>query len=180
MTTIGIILTIVAVIIVLPLLAALFLKKDYSVERDVDISRPKAQVFDYIKLLKNQDDFSKWARIDPDMKKSYKGNDGYAGFVSAWESTNKSVGKGEQEIKNIVEGERIDFEVRFEKPMRAVSPAYMMTESLGEGRTKVRWGFQGHMSYPMNLMMVFMNMEKMIGNDLSTGLSSLKTILERK
>jgi hypothetical protein len=34
------------------------------------------------------------------------------------------------------------------------------------------------MKYPMNLMLLFMNMEKMVGNDLGNGLKNLKTILE--
>lgn len=33
-------------------------------------------------------------------------------------------------------------------------------------------------NYPMNLMMLFMHFEKMIGDDLVTGLSNLKTELE--
>jgi hypothetical protein len=33
--------------------------------------------------------------------------------------------------------------------------------------------------YPFNLMLLFMNMDKMIGDDLSTGLTNLKTLLEK-
>jgi hypothetical protein len=35
------------------------------------------------------------------------------------------------------------------------------------------------MNYTMNLMLLFMNMEKMVGNDLSTGLNNLKQVLEK-
>lgn len=118
--------------------------------------------------------------MDPDMKKTYRGTDGMAGFVSAWESNNPDVGTGEQEIVSIVEGERIDYELRFIKPFEAKEPAFMTTESLAENRTRVVWGFNGHMDYPMNLMFLFMDMEKMIGDDLATGLANLKTILEKQ
>jgi hypothetical protein len=179
MTTLTIIIIISAIIIILPLLAALFTVKNYSVQREVRINKPKKKVFDYIRSLKNQDNFSKWAQIDPQMKKSYTGADGEVGFISAWESNDKNVGKGEQEIKKITEGERIDFEVRFIKPFKSVSPAFMTTERISDDQTLVKWGFSGHMKYPMNLMLLFMNMEKMIGNDLQTGLTNLKNALEK-
>ncbi|HEY4628905.1 MAG TPA: SRPBCC family protein [Flavobacterium sp.] len=168
-----------AILIAIPLIVALFVKKVYAVEREITINKPKQEVFDYVKLLKNQDHYSKWATMDPKMKKSYRGTDGTVGFVSTWESKVDSVGVGEQEIKKIVEGERIDFELRFIKPFEATEPAFMTTEAVSENQTKVKWGFSGHMNYPMNLMMLFMDFEKMIGDDLQTGLNNLKTVLEK-
>lgn len=168
------------IIIAIPLIIALFVKKDFAAEREVVINKPKDEVFAYIKSLKNQDNFSKWASMDPNMKKTYTGTDGTVGFISAWESDNDDVGAGEQEIKKIVEGERIDYELRFKEPFPSVSPAYMSTETVGEGQTKVKWGFSGSMNYPMNIMMLFMDMEKMIGDDFSQGLGTLKGILEKQ
>lgn len=168
-----------AVLIAIPLIVALFVKKDYAVEREITINKPKQEVFNYIKLLKNQDNYSKWATMDPNMKKSYRGTDGTVGFVSAWESKIDSVGVGEQEIKKIVEGERVDFELRFIKPFEVTEPAFMTTEAVSENQTNVKWGFSGHMDYPMNLMMLFIDFEKMIGDDLQTGLNNLKTVLEK-
>ena len=107
------------VIVALLLVIPLFTKKEYSVVRETVIARPKAVVFDYIVLLKNQDNFSVWAQMDKNMKKSYKGTDGQVGFVSAWESKDDKVGAGEQEIKKILPGERIDYELRFLKPFGA-------------------------------------------------------------
>jgi uncharacterized membrane protein len=168
-----------AILIAIALIVALFVKKDYAVEREITINKPKQEVFNYIKLLKNQENYSKWATMDPNMKKSYRGTDGTVGFVSAWDSKIDSVGVGEQEIKKIVEGERVDFELRFIKPFEATEPAFMTTEAVSENQTKVKWGFSGHMDYPMNLVMLFMDFEKMIGDDLQTGLNNLKTVLEK-
>ncbi len=96
-------------ILALLLLIGLFVKKSYAVKREVIIQKPLTTVFGYIKLLKNQDDFSVWAKLDPDMKKEFKGIDGTPGFLSAWDSQNKNAGKGEQEILKVVEGERVDY-----------------------------------------------------------------------
>lgn len=165
-------------IVAILLITGLFIKKDYAVHREIVINKPKQEVFDYIKLLKNQDNFSVWAMTDPKMKKTYTGTDGTVGFVSAWDSQNKDVGKGEQEIKKITEGERIDFELRFIKPFESTEKAYMTTEAISPAQTKVRWGFDGHMAYPMNLMLLFMDFDQMLGDQLKTGLDNLKVKLE--
>ncbi len=180
MKIVKIILTVLAVIIVLPLLIALFTAKDYAVERQITINEPIEVVFDYIKYLKNQDNFSKWASMDPQMEKSFRGEDGIVGFVSAWESDNPDVGKGEQEIMAIVTNERIDYELRFFEPFESREKAYMVTESAGEGKTLVKWGFKGHMAYPMNLMLLVMDFEAMLAGDFETGLANLKNILENR
>jgi hypothetical protein len=169
----------VVILIAIPFIVALFVEKDYAVERQIVISRPKQEVFNYIKYLKNQDHYSKWAMMDPNMKKTYTGTDGTVGFVSAWDSDNDDVGKGEQEIKMIAEGERIDYELRFLVPFESTSPAYMITESISDNETKVAWGFTGHMAYPMNLLIPLMSFEKIIGDDLATGLGNLKVELEK-
>jgi hypothetical protein len=173
------ILIVVAIIIAIPLLMALFIKKDYAVEQQITIDKPKNEVFEYLKFLKNQDNFSVWANMDPNMKKEFRGTDGNVGFISAWESSNKKVGKGEQEIKKITDGEKIDYEIRFVEPFAGIANASLITESVNDSRTRVKWHFESRMKYPMNLMLLFMNMDKMVGNDLATGLSNLKTVLEK-
>jgi hypothetical protein len=167
-------------IVALVLVIALFIKQDYAVEREVVINKQKDEVFNYIKYLKNQDSFSVWANRDPKMKKEYRGTDATVGFVSAWESKSDSVGKGEQEIKGIKEGERVDYELRFIEPFESTDNAYMTTEKIDENQTKVKWGFNGKMKYPMNLMCIFVDMDAMLGKDLKQGLDNLKANLEKK
>ncbi|MDX5418763.1 MAG: SRPBCC family protein [Hymenobacteraceae bacterium] len=169
----------VVALVVLALVVALFVKKEYAVEREIAINKPKSEVYDYLKMLKNQDNFSVWATRDPDMKKDYRGTDGTVGFVSAWDSQSDDVGAGEQEITGMTEGERIDYELRFFRPFEATDNAYMITESVSENQTKVKWGFDGKMDYPMNLMLLFMDMEDMLGGDLQAGLDRLKANLEQ-
>jgi hypothetical protein len=54
----------------------------------------------------------------------------------------------------------------------------MTTTTVDDNRTRVHWEFNGKMKYPSNLMLLFMNMEKMVGGDLDKGLQNLKTVLE--
>lgn len=173
------ILYIVIGIIALLLIIGLFVKKDYAVVRQVEINKPITEVFDFVKYLKNQDQFSVWASADPNMMKEFRGTDGEVGFVSAWDSQIKNVGKGEQEITKIVPDERIDYELRFIKPFEAKDLAYMDFKSTGESTTLVKWGFTGHMAYPTNMMLLFMDFDAMLGKDLQKGLDNLKVVLEK-
>lgn len=166
------------VLIALPLIVGLFTQKDYTITREVTINKPKQQVFDYIKLLKNQNEYSKWAKMDTNMKKEFKGTDATVGFISAWEGNDK-VGKGEQEIKGIVEGEKLETEIRFIKPFESVAKGTMTTSAIDSTKTKVTWTFFTHMNYPMNVFGLIMNAEKSVGSDLQIGLDNLKGILEK-
>lgn len=171
------ILIVVAALIAIPLLLALFMKKEYKVEREVTINKPKNEVFDYVKHIKNQNTYSVWNMADPNMKQSEKGADGTVGFVHSWNG-NDDVGEGEQEIKNIKEGERIDMELRFKRPMESTGMAYMTTEDAGAGATKVTWGMHGNSSYPMNFMNFMI--DGMLGKDLEKSLQNMKGNLEKQ
>lgn len=164
------------IVLLIAILAALA-PKTYNVSRSIEISRPKAEVFDYLKYLKKQDEWSPWAKRDPNMEQKFTGTDGEVGAISYWNG-NKEVGEGEQELIKIVDGERIESELRFLKPWKSISDAYLVTESIDANTTKVTWGFTGHNKFPMSIMMLFMNMDKMIGKDFEEGLASLKEKME--
>ena len=180
MKLLKIILTVILVLVSIPFIAGIFIPQEYSVVREITIDQPKAEVFEYIKLLKNQDSFSSWSLKDPNMTKSYKGVDGEKGFVSAWNSDDPDVGVGEQEIIAINEGKRIDYALRFKEPFEASDKAYMEVEEINQNQTKVTWGFEGRMDYPMNTMLLAMDMENMLGDEFYSGLQNLKSILENK
>ena len=162
-------------IIALLLIIALFMKREHYVKREIIINAPQQKVFEYLKLLKNQDEFNKHAMAGPDREREYKGTDGTVGFIYAWKG-NKSAGEGEKEIKNIIEGKRIETEIRFVKPMAATAYIIMETESLPDDQTKVYWSNAGTLKYPVNIMIPMM--EKMLPKEMDSSLSTLKNILE--
>jgi Polyketide cyclase / dehydrase and lipid transport len=168
---------IIVIIFVLPLLVALFIPKEYGVEGEIVITRPKEEVFNYIKLIRNQDNYSKWVMTDPNMKKTFTGTDGTLGFVYAWNG-NKKAGEGEQEITGLAEGERITTEIRFLRPFKAVSHTYMNTEAMSGHSTKVVWGLTGKSNYPLNMMTAMM--KGALTKDINISLGNLKQILENK
>jgi uncharacterized protein YndB with AHSA1/START domain len=162
-------------IIAIGLIAALFIKKDYKIEKEITINKPAQQVFDYIKYLKNQPEYSYWATLDTNMTVNYTGTDATVGFISSWKG-NKDAGSGEQEIVKLEEGKKVDYALRFTEPMESNLNAYLATDSTGTGTTRVRWALYGSSKYPLNLMNPFM--DRMMGDDLNIGLANLKKKLE--
>lgn len=169
---------IVAAITILLILAA-FQTASYVISRHIVIHQPKEPVFDYIRHIKNMDYYNKWVMTEPQMKKTFTGTDGAPGFIYAWDSQNKQAGKGEQEIKNIVMNERVDIEVRFEKPFKGVSRIYMTTEGISANETKVTTAFTGEKNFGMKLAHMLFGLEKVLGKDLEITLANLKQVLER-
>ena len=176
MNIINTILIIVAGIIALLLIIAFFMKREHYVKREIIINAPRQKVFDYIKLLKNQDEFNTGAMEDPDRKREFKGTDGTVGFIIVF-SGNKNVGEGQKEIMNIIEGKRIETEMRFVKPMTFTASLIMDTESLSDNQTKVNLSHTGTMKYPLSIMIPIF--EKMFAKQMDISLSTLKNVLEK-
>lgn len=164
-------------IVALVVLLALIAPKTYHVSRSVIIEKPRSEVFTYLRSLKNMDDWSPWAKKDPNMEKKITGTDGEVGAVSYWNG-NKEVGEGEQEITKIIPEERIESELRFLKPFASTSDAYLQIDEVDATNSKVTWGFSGKNKFPMSIMMLFMSMDKMVGKDFESGLSDLKSKLQ--
>jgi hypothetical protein len=170
------ILLILVGILVLLLIIGLFMKRDHYVKREIIINAPRQKVFDYIRLLKNQDEFNKHAMVDPDRIREFRGTDGTVGYVYAWKG-DKDAGEGEKEIKNIIEGKRIEAEIRFVKPMTTSATIIMETESLSDNQTKVSWSNAGKLKYPVNIMIPVL--ERSVVKGMDSSLSTLKSILEK-
>ncbi|WP_116789368.1 SRPBCC family protein [Flavobacterium psychrotrophum] len=166
---------IIIAVIALPLVIALFIPKEYNLERIAIINAPKHKVFDYIKYVRNQEQYSKWAMADPDQKITTTGTDGTVGFINAWDSAKKA-GAGEQEITGLIDGERITTELRFTRPFKNTGHSYMATETHNQSSTKVTWGLSGKMPYPLNLMTALL--KGGLAKDIDLSLNNLKQILE--
>lgn len=169
---------IIGALVALLVLLGIIAPKNYNVFRTIKIDRPKEEVFEYLRHIKNQEIWSPWAKKDPDMKRKYTGTDGEPGFVSYWNG-NKVVGEGEQEITKLIGTDRIEGELRFLKPFKSTSNCYFDVNDQGNNTTRVTWGFSGKNAFPINIMMLFMNMDKSVGGDFEEGLADLKKEMEK-
>ncbi len=171
------ILIVLGSLIALLLIIALLTKKEFSLEKQVVINKSKQEVFNYLKLIRNQEHYSVWVMKDPHIKIIYTGTDGTVGFTSSWESNDKNVGIGEQEIKKITEGESMEVVIRFKKPFEATNYALTTVSAAGNDQTKVTNLFYGKSKFPMNIMNLVM--DKVVGKDMQQNLVNMKYNLEK-
>jgi len=167
---------ILAVIVAAFFFTALLVKKDFSLEKDIVINKTQKEVFDYLKLIRNQEKYSVWVMRDPKVNIIYTGTDGTVGFKSAWTSNDKNVGIGEQEIIKMTEGVSTEVEIRFKKPFEATNWAKTTVSAVNEQETRVQQLFYGRSKFPMNIMNLFM--DKLLGKDMLQNLMNMKKNLE--
>jgi uncharacterized protein YndB with AHSA1/START domain len=169
-------LTILAVLVVAVLIVAAVLPKDFKIEKEITINKPVSEVFNYLKISQNANNWNPWIKKDPNLTQEYKGVDGTVGHISSWSSKNREVGVGEEEITNIIDNQKIEFEIRFKEPMTATNKGSFVTESVGENQTKVVWSMTGRTPFPFNLMCFFMRGK--VADEFAKGLEDLKNVLE--
>nr|WP_315158805.1 SRPBCC family protein [uncultured Flavobacterium sp.] len=160
-------------LICLSLIVAMIVPKDFTVSVSTTINKPQEVVFDYVKMIKNQEKYSVWVMKDPNLKINYTGIDGTIGFKSSWESPDDNVGS--QQITKITD-DRIDVDLHFEKPMKGDNKAATIAEAFSDNQTKITSEFYVHSDYPVNLMsFVF---KSFIKKDQEQNLANVKKILE--
>ena len=67
MLVVYILLGIVALILILGMIAP----KNYDMSRSIEINRSVSDVYNYLKYIKNQDEWSPWKKKDPNMDQSF-------------------------------------------------------------------------------------------------------------
>jgi hypothetical protein len=164
-------------IIALLLIVAMIIPKEYNISVSTTINKPKQVVFDYVKMIKNQEEYSVWVMKDPKVQIEYTGVDGTVGAKSSWVSSDDNVGVGSQEITKMTDT-RIDVAIHFEKPMKGDDAGATIVKALSDNQTKITSEFYGHADYPMNLMTFAFT--DFIQKDLEQNLANVKKNLESK
>ena len=152
--------------------------KDVEVVRHTVINAPKEVVFDQMVRFKNWPVWSPWSKLDTSMKNTFTGPDGQAGSIYHWSGNEKIT--GEVEIKNeSVSGSKMNFSFKLIKPSESLTKGYLEARD-SAGLTIATFSFTNHFDYPWNAMVIFMDLEKIMGKDLVKGLDNLKTYCEAR
>lgn len=172
------ILYVISGLAVLIVLLGIIAPSGYEVTRNIQINREQEVVYHYLRFLQNQRHYSVWAKMDPKQEIYFSGTDGEVGFILGWKSEIDSVGSGEQEIKSLQPFNQVRTEVRFKEPFESVGNSEMNITAIDSSTTEVAWKFYGNSSFPMNIFLLFMDMDGMLGKDIEGGLNNLKNVLE--
>lgn len=160
------------------LIAYISLRPDkFRIERSAIVDAPPDAVYPHINDLHNWERWSPWARLDPKMATTYDGSPLGAGAIMSW-SGDKQVGVGKMKIVESSQNERIRIKLAFEKPLKAINDVQFDLRPVGDDRTAVVWAMSGKHEFMGKAMSVFMNMDKMVGEQFEQGLANLKAVVE--
>jgi uncharacterized protein YndB with AHSA1/START domain len=176
--TIAIIVVLLIVVAIGVVLVLAMIKPDtFRVQRSANIKAPPEKIFPLIDDLRAWSAWSPWEKKDPDMKRTFSGAASGTGAVYAWEG-DKNVGKGRMEITEAAAPSKVAIRLDFEKPFEAHNVVVFTLEPRGD-TTNVTWDMQGPTPFFGKIIHVFINMDRMVGNDFESGLANLKAAAER-
>ena len=167
----------IPIVIVLFILIIIATRPDeFCVTRSAGISAPAAAVFGLVNDLHNFQEWSPWARLDPDCRNTYAGPPSGAGAAFSWAGNNK-VGEGSLTIIESRPGELVRFNLEFLKPFKATHTAEFTFKSEGD-QTVVTWSMFGKNNFMGKAMGLIINCDKMVGGQFESGLSQMKILAE--
>lgn len=149
---------------------------DFHYSRSATIAAPPAAVFEQINDLHKFQNWNPWAKIDPNAKGTFSGPPSGVGSAFSWAGNNE-VGEGSMTLIESRPGELVRFRMDFRKPMAGTSIAEFTLKPDGD-KTTVTWSMSGPNNFMGKAMSLILDCEKMVGDQFSKGLESLKRQLE--
>jgi carbon monoxide dehydrogenase subunit G len=165
-----------ALIIVVFVIIVALQPADFRVTRSATIAAPPAVVFGHVNDLHLWQDWSPWAKLDPNAKNSFDGPPAGTGARMNWNGNNE-VGEGAMTITESRPGEFVGFLLEFKRPFAASNTADFTFKPDGN-QTVVTWGMSGKNNFMFKAVGLFMNCDKMLGPQFEKGLADLKTVSE--
>jgi hypothetical protein len=170
-------LALVAIIGVLCIVIAMR-PSDFKVSRSATFAATPAAVFEQINDFHKWDAWSPWAKMDPNAKNTFEGPTSGEGSKFAW-AGNSDVGEGSMTIVESKPNELDRIRLDFVKPMEGTSDVDMKLDPQGD-QTKLTWSMAGKNNFMAKAISLFMDCEKMVGDQFDQGLANMKKIVEAK
>ena len=162
-------------LLVIYFIVALVGPSKISVERSISVSKP----IGFVRNLMGRYEFfhakwSPWTAKDPAMTVKFSGNPGEPGHKMEWTSKVEEVGTGTLEIVGISNDSLVQ-KLTFEG--MGASKIYYVVKENGTN-TDIKWGIEMNSPFIMRPMMMMMNMDKMMGPDFESGLTTFKKVVD--
>jgi uncharacterized protein YndB with AHSA1/START domain len=148
----------------------------FRVARSATVSAPPEAVFAQVNDFHKWETWNPWGKIDPAMKQAYEGAPAGTGAVYSW-AGNKEVGEGRMTITESRPSDLIRVKLEFFEPFAATSMAEFTFKPEGD-QTAVTWSMSGENNFMAKAIHLFMDMDKMIGDQFEKGLADMKAAVE--
>lgn len=152
-----------------------FLPRHVHVERSIALNAPIGTVYTVLDSYAMFNRWSPWAALDPNTKYEIAGPPSGVGARMSWDSENKNVGKGSQEIIESRTNECIKTKLDFGSQGAGTADFKLSREG---DATKVVWGMDSDLGANPFAHYFGLMIPGMVGKDYEKGLASLKNLVE--
>jgi Polyketide cyclase / dehydrase and lipid transport len=150
---------------------------EFHIERSAKMAAAPDKIFEQVNDFHKWNDWSPWAKLDPNAQNSFEGPAAGAGAIFRW-AGNAEVGEGSMTILESRPPEHVRIELHFVKPFEDTATTEFKLRPEGE-QTTVTWSMDGKNNFISKAFcLLIMDMEQMIGGKYEEGLASLKKIVE--
>lgn len=153
-----------------------FQPEDFKITRSQKINAAPFVVFAKVNVLNKWQDWSPWAKLDPNVKNTYSGPESGEGAVFHWVGNN-DVGEGRMTIIESKGNEVVKIKLEFLKPFQATNETEF-NFSYEEDVTTVVWSMSGKRSFMEKAFNLLFNMDSIVGVDFEKGLAAMKISAE--
>lgn len=149
----------------------------FRVTRTIITHAQPFAVFSVVSDLQRWNDWSPWAKLDPNAKYEFEGPTSGVGAVFKW-AGNKNVGEGKMTITETQSPNLVRIKLEFLRPFKAVNDVEFSFRPETSG-TLVSWSMYGKNTFISKAMNLVMNCDKMVGGQFEQGLAALRHIVEK-
>ena len=149
---------------------------EFVVTRSATMNAPPEEVFAQVNDFHAWQNWSPWAKLDPNAKATFEGPESGEGAIFRW-AGNDEVGEGNMQITQSTPNERIVMALEFLKPFPASNITEFTFKPEGDGTT-VTWTMSGHNNFIGRAICLFMDMDEMVGGQFEQGLANIRAIVE--
>lgn len=150
----------------------------FRITRRIAIAAPVELAFAQVNDLHLWQEMSPYVKADPDAQYTFAGPRAGVGASLAW-TGNKDLGEGRLTVTESQPNELVRMRLEFFKPFTATNTAEFTFAGIG-GETEASWSMYGKSKFMCKAFGLFLNMDKMIGDQFEEGLAQMKANAERK
>lgn len=148
----------------------------FHYERSGVIHASAAEIFPYISDFRKGELWSPYEKMDPAMKKTFRGPEAQVGSIMEFEGKPQA-GSGSLEILKLVPNELVEIRLIMTKPFPADNIVRYKLSPESDG-TRFTWTMSGDGGFIGKLLNFFVDCEALVAGQFSEGINSLKELVE--
>jgi len=176
MKIVAIAVSLIAVAVAVVLIFAATRPDRFEVQRSASIRASADKIFPLINDLRAFNTWNPFDKKDPNIKGSYSGPESGKGAAYAFESS--QAGSGRLEIAEAAPPSRVTMRLVMSKPLAADNRVQFTLQPQGDA-TQVTWAMDGDVPFVGKIIHLFVDMDRMVGQEFAAGLADLKAQAER-